>query len=125
MPDTPSRSGQTSAVAGGSSAVPTPANNVNGPERNIDSQGKEDVDASNQPSNFKTTTGQFQGLHDQKAHADDKYNTREYHATQDIKQTTVNGEPTCATEDHSFMGEQPGGNDTLPGWEKLKNIFGK
>lgn len=41
MPDT-----STSAVAGGTGTVPTPANNVNGQENNADGQGLGHVDVS-------------------------------------------------------------------------------
>jgi hypothetical protein len=34
------------------------------------------------------------------------------------------GEPTCASEDHSFMGRKPGDADCLPGWNTLKNMTG-
>ena len=38
--------------------------------------------------------------------------------------TTESGEPTCAGEDHSFMEHKAGGPDTLPGWEKAKQLAG-
>lgn len=69
--------------------------------------------------------GEFLGLRDQKTRAENKYNARADLAAGSIKPTTEKGEPTCATEDHSFMGVKPGGNDTWPGWDTLKNIVGK
>lgn len=43
----------------------------------------------------------------------------------DVKATNAQGEPTCNSEDHSFMGRKPGASETLPGWETVKNTIGK
>lgn len=59
--------------------------------------------------------GGFLGLNDQKSRAQNKYHQR---ASND------RGEPTCATEDHSFMGRQPGEPDTLPGWNTIRDMTG-
>ena len=42
----------------------------------------------------------------------------------DMNPMHENGEPTCETEDHSFMGRKPGGSDTWPGWDTTKSFFG-
>lgn len=68
------------------------------------------------------TMGNFRGLRDQKSRAENKY-TADL-ASVNIKRTTESGEPTCESEDHSFMGKKPGGGDTWPGWETVKNLFG-
>lgn len=69
--------------------------------------------------------GQFLGLQEQKIRAENKYMARADDAAAIPKPMTESGEPTCASEDHSFMGEKPGGNDTWPGWGTVKSIFGK
>jgi len=68
--------------------------------------------------------GDFLGLRDQTSRAEAKYRERADLA-RDIKPTTESGEPTCATEDHSFMGAKPGGSDTWPGWDTAKKLFGQ
>lgn len=78
-----------------------------------------------QPSNPHETMGSFLGLSDQKSRAEAKYLARADLAGDDsTKTTTDSGEPTCSGEDHSFMGTKPGGADTLPGWETMKNLAG-
>lgn len=76
-----------------------------------------------QPSNPHETMGSFLGLSDQKSRAEAKYFARADLAGDDVKSTTDSGEPTCAVEDHSFMGTKPGGADTLPGWGTMKSMF--
>jgi hypothetical protein len=66
--------------------------------------------------------GDFLGLQDQKSRAENKYLQRVDLAEGNASPMNSQGEPTCATEDHSFMGEKAGGSDTLPGWHAIKNL---
>jgi len=68
--------------------------------------------------------GEALGLSDQKNHAKDNYLQRADDSAGNVKPTSAHGEPTCATEDHSFMTLKPGGGDTLPGWGTMRNIIG-
>ena len=77
-----------------------------------------------QARNPRSTIGNFLGLQDQKTRAENKYLERADYATADLKATSESGEPTCASEDHSFMGNKPGGSQTLPGWGTAKNVLG-
>lgn len=60
------------------------------------------------------TRAKYQFL-DQSAQLDDAAN---------VKPMSVHGEPTCASEDHSFMNHRPGGSQTWPGWGTMRNIMG-
>ncbi|KAJ5327927.1 hypothetical protein N7541_009034 [Penicillium brevicompactum] len=117
---------QTTSVAGGTSATPTPANNVGGGTGWGDrlwmggkEQGLGHVDA---PTG-RSTMGEFLGLKDQKSRAENKYFQRAEMAEGNDPMNTA-GDPTCASEDHSFMGQKPGGSETLPGWNKMKEFAG-
>ena len=68
--------------------------------------------------------GGFLGLNDQKSRAQNKYLQRADLAGASSSSTNNRGEPTCATEDHSFMGRQPGEADTLPGWHTIRDTTG-
>lgn len=69
-----------------------------------------------QPENPTSITGNFLGLEDQKGRGEHKYLERMNLAANDTQSPTASGrEPTCATEDHSFIERKPGGLDTLPG----------
>ncbi|KAJ5173303.1 hypothetical protein N7492_005896 [Penicillium capsulatum] len=108
------------------STVPTPANNLNGQGQgqegdSDEGQGLGHVD----PTNPRGTMGKFLGLHEQKTRAENKYMARADYTAANVKPMSENGEPTCASEDHTFMYHKPGGNDTWPGWDTFKNIFGK
>ncbi|KAJ5283492.1 FAD dependent oxidoreductase [Penicillium chrysogenum] len=122
----------TTAISGGASAKPTPANNagggsgwgdpgfVKGGTTKASDTGLGHVAAHNPAS----TTGKFLGLEDQTGRAERKYLEHVDLAANDAEPTaTSGGEPTCATEDHSFMERKPGGPDTLPGWKAAKNIL--
>lgn len=78
-----------------------------------------------QASNPRSTSGEFRGLQDQKTRAENKFMERVDLVEANVKPTNAQGEPTCASEDHSFMGQKPGGSETLPGWETVKNTIGK
>lgn len=69
--------------------------------------------------------GDFLALNDQKTRAQNKYLERESLLQSEVKPMNVQGEPTCATEDHSFMSHKAGDPDTYPGWSTLKNFFGR
>ncbi|KAJ5133848.1 hypothetical protein N7448_001132 [Penicillium atrosanguineum] len=126
MPET---SGHSSAVSGGSSAVPTPANNSSswgdkvfrkgGSENEPINEGEGHVHASNP----RDTIGNFLGLQDQKTRAENKFKERAG-LVDGQKPYTEDGGPTCAGEDHTFAGRKPGGSDTWPGWETTKSFFG-
>jgi hypothetical protein len=68
--------------------------------------------------------GGFLGLNDQKSRAQNKYLQQAGLAGDTSRPTNARGEPTCASEDHSFMCRQPGEADTLPGWTKIRNMTG-
>ncbi|KAJ5168602.1 FAD dependent oxidoreductase [Penicillium canariense] len=133
MPESSSTNHPTTSVSGGASAQPTPANNVGGGSGWGDQSFRKggSVDMQNEglghvaAHNPRSTIGEFLGLQDQKTRAENKFLARADMAAGDTKPTTETGEPTCATEDHSFMGQKPGGGDTLPGWETVKNVFGR
>ncbi|KAJ5613023.1 hypothetical protein N7510_006217 [Penicillium lagena] len=122
----------TTATSGGTSAKPTPANNVGGGSGWGDkgfSKGGSDavpreglghVAAENPRSSF----GNFLGLQEQKTRAENKFMDRADLAAADAPPTTESGEPTCAGEDHTFMQRKPGCSNTLPGWETAKHVFG-
>ncbi|KAJ5244948.1 FAD dependent oxidoreductase [Penicillium chrysogenum] len=122
----------TTATSGGASAKPTPANNagggsgwgdpgfVKGGTTKTADTGLGHVAARNPAS----TTGKFLGLEDQTGRAERKDLEHVDLAANDVEPTTTSGgQPTCATEDHSFMERKPGGPDTLPGWKAAKNIL--
>lgn len=69
--------------------------------------------------------GEFLGLQDQKSRAENKYLQRADLAGDNPCSMTGAGEPTCVNEDHTFMDQKPGGSDTLPGWNTLKEFAGK
>lgn len=77
-----------------------------------------------QAPNPKSTMGNFLGLQDQKSRAENKYLQRMDLAGDDVRPMNDQGDPTCASEDHSFMGHKPGGPDTLPGWNTMKDFVG-
>lgn len=72
----------------------------------------------------KSTMGEFLGLQDQKSRAENKYFQRAEMAEGNLSSMNAAGDPTCASEDHSFMGHKPGGSATLPGWNKMKDLAG-
>ncbi|KAJ5979415.1 FAD dependent oxidoreductase [Penicillium viridicatum] len=122
----------TTATSGGASTKPTPANNTGGGSgwgdpgfakggtTETPDTGLGHVAARNPAS----TIGSFLGLEDQKGRAEHKYLERVNLAANDAEPTNPSGGPsTCATEDHSFMEQKPGGPDTLPGWKTAKNVF--
>lgn len=141
---------QTTAVAGGSSAKPTPANNVGGGEGWGDRLwlgGKEEglghaavrvlvlpvhrhsirqfgLILISQATNPRSTMGDFLALQDQKTRGQNKFIQRENLVDSNVKPINAEGEPTCATEDHSFMTRKAGDPDTYPGWGTFKNFFG-
>ncbi|KAJ5090054.1 hypothetical protein N7532_008738 [Penicillium argentinense] len=135
MPTSPTHSQSATAVAGGTGTQPTPANNVGGGDdggwgdRIFRKGGQDDV--LNQgtghvpPKAANETMGSFLGLRDQKTRAENKYLERVDLASDGMKPMTDSGEPTCATEDHSFMSHKPGGSETMPGWGTMKNVFGR
>ncbi|KAL4922439.1 hypothetical protein BDW62DRAFT_172514 [Aspergillus aurantiobrunneus] len=56
----------------------------------------------------------FHSLEEQKGAAEDKYKTRAINSA---------GEPLAGDkEDTSFMNRKPGGGETLPGWEKAREM---
>ncbi|KAJ5671942.1 FAD dependent oxidoreductase, partial [Penicillium longicatenatum] len=132
MPESPTSNHATS-VAGGASATPTPANNVGGGagwgDSGFQKGGSHDTEGPRQgfghvaPANARETMGEALGLREQKDQAKFNFMQRVDDAG-DVKPTTEHGEPTCTTEDHSFMGKKPGGSDALPGWETVKNVLG-
>ena len=69
--------------------------------------------------------GDVLGLQQQKTLAENKYMERAELASSNERPMSEHGEPTCASEDHSFMGRKPGGSETLPGWDTVKNVFGR
>ncbi|CAG7931521.1 unnamed protein product [Penicillium olsonii] len=118
---------QTTSVAGGTSATPTPANNVGGGAGWGDRMwmgGKEQGTGHMDAPTGKSTMGEFLGLRDQKTRAENKYFERAEMAENGEYSMNATGDPTCASEDHSFMGHKPGGSDTLPGWNKMKEFAG-
>ncbi|KAJ5594973.1 uncharacterized protein N7459_001181 [Penicillium hispanicum] len=136
MPQSSSHNNLTTSVAGGTSAEPTPANNVGGgagwgDDRFLQKggtdghhehvQGRGHVDARNP----RATMGSMLGLHDQKARAENKYMERADLAQANTKPMSEHGQPTCASEDHTFMCHRAGGSHTMPGWGTVKNIFGR
>ncbi|KAJ5835837.1 hypothetical protein N7447_001863 [Penicillium robsamsonii] len=119
---------QTTAVAGGSSAEPTPANNVGGGSGWGDrlwlggeNEGSGHADATNP----RSTMGDFHALHEQKTRGQNKFLQRESLIDSDVKPMNAEGEPTCASEDHSFMNHKAGDPDTYPGWSTFKSFFGR
>ncbi|KAJ5776286.1 uncharacterized protein N7511_001297 [Penicillium nucicola] len=115
----------TSSVAGGTSATPTPANNVGGGSGWGDklwlsgqNQGQGHADATD----ARSTMGSFLGLNDQKSRAESKYLQRAGLAGDSSRPVNDQGEPTCASEDHSFMGRKPGNEGSLPGMETIRNM---
>ncbi|KAJ5826116.1 hypothetical protein N7474_003254 [Penicillium riverlandense] len=124
----------TSGIAGGTSAKPTPANNVGGGAGWGDKgffKGGSDQQGTGAPheglghvANPRSSFGNFFGLQEQKTRAENKFMEKADLAAADAPPTTESGEPTCAGEDHSFMQRKPGCPDTLPGWEKAKDVLG-
>ncbi|KAJ5105744.1 FAD dependent oxidoreductase [Penicillium alfredii] len=123
----------TAAVYGGASAHPTAANNVGGGagwgDRSPHKGGRDGHGQINEglghitAHNARSTAGEFLGLQDQKTRAENKFLSRADLAAANVKPMTESGEPTCASEDHTFMGHWPGGSNTLPGWDTVKNVF--
>ncbi|OQD73901.1 hypothetical protein PENDEC_c013G03340 [Penicillium decumbens] len=128
MPDDAQKNHPTTSVHGGSSAVPTPANAAGWGDRTFRRGGSEkepiNEGEGHVPANKpRDTIGKFLGLRDQKERAETKFSQMAALAD-DMEPVREDGEPTCASEDHSFMGRKPGGSDTWPGWEQAKNVFG-
>ncbi|KAH8427904.1 uncharacterized protein LDX57_005607 [Aspergillus melleus] len=104
-------------VRGGASDTPTPANTSEGGlfQR---LQGGDTSGVRNQGAGHvgigapKQTEGEFLSLNEQKGMAGHHYNQR------------AGLEEPGAAEDRSFMQKKPGAQDTLPGWEKAKNVVG-
>ncbi|KAJ5773096.1 hypothetical protein N7457_007992 [Penicillium paradoxum] len=119
---------QTSAVEGDTSATPTPANDVGSPAGQgwgdrLWKGGMNEGPGHATAPNPRATMGEFLGLYDQKSRAEQKYLHRETLADPNVRATTEQGEPTCVTEDHSFMGHKAGDPDTLPGWNTFKKFI--
>ncbi|KAJ6095888.1 hypothetical protein N7486_006634 [Penicillium sp. IBT 16267x] len=120
MPESASRNHPTTSVpGGGTSATPTPANNVGG--GNDSEEHREGLGHVAAP-NPRGTMGRALGLQEQKSHA--KSNFLQQDDAVNVRPTSEHGEPTCATEDHSFMNRKPGASDALPGWETFRNVLG-
>ncbi|PLB55326.1 hypothetical protein P170DRAFT_432866 [Aspergillus steynii IBT 23096] len=98
-------------VRGGASAIPTPANNA-------DLQGGASSGVRNQGAGHvgigapMETEGGFLSLNQQKGLAENHYGER-----------AGLMDPNAA-EDRSFAQKKPGAQDTLPGWEKAKDVVG-
>ena len=69
--------------------------------------------------------GSVLGLQDQKLRAENKYMERADLADANARPMSEHGQPTCASEDHSFMCHKPGGSGTMPGWDMARNIIGR
>lgn len=67
--------------------------------------------------------GEALGLQQQKTRAKHNYLKRSDDAAH-VKPMSEHGEPTCASEDHSFMNHPPGGSATMPGWGTMRNVMG-
>ncbi|KAJ5129485.1 uncharacterized protein N7515_005524 [Penicillium bovifimosum] len=113
---------QTTAVAGGSSAEPTPANKETswgekafGSGSSDSSEGIGHAAAPNPAS----TMGSFLGLDDQKTRAQTKYLQRA-NQVGEVEGDSAGG----PSEDPSFMRHKAGDPDTYPGWNTVKNIAG-
>ncbi|KAJ6027975.1 hypothetical protein N7540_003551 [Penicillium herquei] len=136
MPESPIHNQPTNIVTGGTSATPTPANNVGGgsgwgdpgfkkggtsSHRDDDEprQGYGHVEAPNP----RATMGDTLGLQQQKTRAKYHFLQRSDEAA-DVKPMSEHGEPTCASEDHTFMNHRPGGSKTMPGWGTMRNVMG-
>ncbi|KAJ5264656.1 hypothetical protein N7534_007967 [Penicillium rubens] len=122
----------TTATSGGASAKPTPANNAGGGsgwgDQGFIKGGTTDTKNAGlgheAARKSASTIGNFLGLKEQKGRAENKYLQGVDLAANGIDTTTTSGgEPTCASEDHSFMERKPGGSDTLPGWKMAKRIL--
>ncbi|KAL4896158.1 hypothetical protein BDV59DRAFT_199369 [Aspergillus ambiguus] len=107
------------STRGGAGFIPTPANNVDGgsglgdkgfPKGGGGTEGLGHV-ATDRPA---ATEGEFNSLKEQKANAESHFMDR----------MSEQRKPTCATEDHSFAQQRPGGSGTLPGWSKAKDAVG-
>ncbi|KAJ5237536.1 hypothetical protein N7489_007627 [Penicillium chrysogenum] len=119
---------QTTAVPeGGASAQPTPANNVGGGEGWGDRLwlgGKHGGSGHAEATNPRSTMGDFLALDDQKTRGQSKFVQRQNLVDNNVAPMNAQGEPTCATEDHSFMRRKAGDPDTYPGWGAFKSFFG-
>ncbi|KAI9046217.1 uncharacterized protein KD926_004055 [Aspergillus affinis] len=102
-------------VRGGASDIPTPANSAEGSffqrlagggNSGVRNQGAGHIGAP------KQTEGEFLSLDQQKGIAGHHYSQR------------AGLEEPNAAEDRSFMYKKPGEQDTLPGWEKAKDVAG-
>ncbi|KAI2794595.1 hypothetical protein POX_a01194 [Penicillium oxalicum] len=124
MSEAEGRSHARSAVAGGSGAQPTPANNVGGNNSNDPSSTRNEGTGHVAAPNLASTKGSFLGLADQKSRAENNYMARADEAA-DGRPLGPGAEGTCATEDHSFMAQKPGTSDTLPGWNAVKSVIGR
>ncbi|KAB8249759.1 hypothetical protein F9C07_2126779 [Aspergillus flavus] len=109
---------------GGASVEPTPANNVGGGRGWGDSGffkggtgGEGTGHISDKIKTSLSSADEFSSLRDQKGMAESNFMDRR-------NREMGEHEGTCATEDHSFMTQKPGGSDTLPGWEKAKGVLG-
>ncbi|KAF9890202.1 hypothetical protein FE257_006114 [Aspergillus nanangensis] len=69
--------------------------------------------ATNVPADSE---GQFNSLRQQKAMAESHYKDR-------LEEQQHEQHPSCANEDHSFAKHKPGGDDTLPGWSKIRQTM--
>jgi hypothetical protein len=122
------------STSGGTSAVSTPANNVDGGsgmgDKGFTKGGSKDVESKGQGSghsysvNPASSFGNFLGLSQQKMAAGGNAENRLAAAAGTEAPTTSTGEETCATEDHSFMNHKPGCPQTLPGSGILKGVVG-
>ena len=77
-----------------------------------------------QATNPKSTMGDFLALSDQKTRAQNKFLERENLLGSNDRPMNAEGEPTCVSEDHSFMNHKAGAPDTYPGWSTVKNFLG-
>ncbi|KAJ5273738.1 hypothetical protein N7478_008863 [Penicillium angulare] len=136
MPESPSHSYSAQSIAGGAGLRPTPANNVGGGSGWGDNgfrKGGTDSDDEDSHQDFGHGTepqgvtmadamkSQQHKIHAKYGFLDQSESAR--HAAH-VKPMSQHGEPTCASEDHSFMNHKPGGSRTMPGWGTMRNLMG-
>ncbi|KAJ5702287.1 hypothetical protein N7488_009835 [Penicillium malachiteum] len=129
MPESPIHNQPTNIVAGGTSATPTPANNVGGGSGWGDPgfrKGGTDGDDDEPRQGY----GHVEEPWERRLVFSSTKTRAKYHFLQrsdeaaDEKPMSAHGEPTCASEDHSFMSHRPGGSKTMPGWGTMRNVMG-
>ncbi|KAJ9268882.1 hypothetical protein DTO212C5_5083 [Paecilomyces variotii] len=126
----------TTGSRGGASAIPTPANNTGGGsgwgDKGMKKGGGGGAGGVNlggegighhQTPNPAASFGNFLGLQDQKEAAHNNFEQKFEHAAGIEPPRTLDGEPTCESEDHSFANHKPGCPETMPGWNKVKDAY--